>query len=52
MLELKKKNFSFYEIVIKHKKRKYGDTKIFHFYQLPIITIRNLIGLLKLRFSI
>lgn len=48
----KKKNFSFYEIDIKHKKRKYGNTKIFHLYQLPIITIRNLIGLLKLRFSI
>jgi glycosyltransferase involved in cell wall biosynthesis len=48
----KKKSFLFYEINIKHKKRKYGNTKIFHFYQLPIITIRNLIGLLKLRLSI
>jgi len=47
-----KKKFSFYEIGIKHKKRKYGYTKIFHFYQLPRITIRNLIGLLKLRLSI
>ena len=44
-----KKKFSLFEINIKHKKRKYGNTKIFHFYQLPIITIRNLIGLLKLR---
>jgi hypothetical protein len=48
----KEKNFSSYEINIKHKKRKYGNTKIFHLHQLPIITIRNLIGLLKLRLSI
>ena len=48
----KKRNFLFYEIDIKHKKRKYGNTKIFHLFQLPIITIRNLIGLFKLRLSI
>jgi hypothetical protein len=28
-------------IYIRHKKRKHGNTKIFHFYQLPKITINN-----------
>jgi len=46
------KNFTFYEININHKKRKYGNTKIFFFYQLPMITLRNFIGLIKLRLSI
>ena len=47
-----KKKFSFYEINIRHKKRKHGNTKIFHFYQLPKITINNFLGLIKLRLSI
>jgi len=47
-----KKKFSFYEINIRHKKRKHGNTKIFHFYQLPKITINNFLGLIKLRLLI
>lgn len=47
-----KKKFSCFEINIRHRKRKYGKTKIFHFYQLPEITIKNLFGLINLRLSI
>ena len=40
------------EIGIHHKKRKYGNTKIFHFYKLPKIALINFYGLLKLKFEL
>ena len=45
-----RKGFTFFEVNIDHKKRKYGNTKIFHFYKLPQIAFINLKGLIKIRF--
>ena len=45
-----RKGFTFFEVNIDHKKRKYGNTKIFHFYKLPQIAFINLIGLIKIKF--
>lgn len=46
------KGFKIKEIGISHKKRKHGNTKIFHFYKLPQIAIINLIGLFKVKLDI
>ena len=45
-----RKGFSFFEVDINHKKRKYGNTKIFHFYKLPKVAFINLVGLIKIKF--
>jgi len=47
-----KKGFKIAEIGIDHKKRKYGNTKIFHFYQLPKIALINFIGLIKVKIDL
>lgn len=44
------KGFKFKEIKIIHKKRKYGETKIYTYKNLPKIAIRHLIGMLKIKF--
>ena len=44
------KGFKFKEIKIIHKKRKYGETKIYTYKNLPRIAIRHLIGMLKIKF--
>ena len=46
------KGYKISEIGIRHKKRKYGNTKIFYVYQLPKIALINLIGLLKIKFDL
>jgi glycosyltransferase involved in cell wall biosynthesis len=46
----KKKNFSFNEIWINHRKRSSGDTKIYTLANLPKIAFKNGVGLLKLKF--
>jgi len=46
----KRKGYSFFEVDINHKKRKYGNTKIFHFYKLPRVAFINLVGLIKIKF--
>lgn len=46
------KGFKIKEIGIQHKKRKHGNTKIFHFYKLPSIALVNFIGLLKIRVNL
>ena len=38
------------EVKIIHKKRKYGETKIYTYKNLPKIAIRHLIGMLKIKF--
>ena len=43
------KGYKIFEIGILHKKRKYGNTKIFYIYQLPKIALINLLGLLKIK---
>ena len=40
------------EIGIDHKKRKFGDTQIFHVWRLPKIALINFIGLLKVKFDL
>ena len=45
-----RKGFTFFEVNIDHKKRKYGNTKIFHFYKLPQIALVNLKGLINIKF--
>ena len=45
-----RKGFTFFEVDINHKKRKYGNTKIFHFYKLPRVALINLVGLFKVKF--
>ena len=45
-----RKGFTSLEVNIVHKKRKYGNTKIFHFYKLPQIAFINLKGLIKIKF--
>jgi len=46
----KKKNYSFKEFRINHRKRKSGDTKIYTLKNLPRIAFLNGIGLIKLKF--
>lgn len=40
------------EIGIKHKKRKHGNTRIFHFWSLPKIALINFFGLLRVKFDL
>ena len=46
----KMKGFKFKEVKIIHKKRKYGETKIYTYKNLPKIAFRHLIGMLKIKF--
>ena len=43
------KGYKILEIGIDHKKRKFGDTQIFHVWRLPKIALINFIGLLKVK---
>ena len=45
------KGYTFKEIPIFHKKRKFGDTKIYTYFNLPKIALKHLIGLLKIKFG-
>ncbi len=47
----KLKGYSFKEIPIIHKRRKYGETKIYRYTNLPKIALKHFIGMLKIRFS-
>ena len=46
------KGYKILEIGIDHKKRKFGDTQIFHVWRLPKIALINFIGLLKVKFDL
>ena len=46
------KGYKILEIGIQHKKRKYGNTKIFYFWKLPSIALINFIGLLKVKLDL
>ena len=46
------KGYEILEIGIKHKKRKHGNTKIFHFYKLPSIAFVNFVGLIRIKLSL
>ena len=44
------KGFKFKEVNIIHKKRKFNETKIYTYKNLPKVAIRHLIGMLKIKF--
>ena len=46
------RGFKILEIGIEHKKRKYGDTQIFHVWRLPKIALINFVGLLRIKFDL
>ena len=46
------RGYKILEIGIKHKKRKYGNTKIFHFWKLPSIAFVNFVGMLKVKLDL
>ena len=46
------KGYKILEIGINHKKRKFGDTQIFHVWRLPKIAFINFIGLLRVKFDL
>ena len=46
------KGYRILEIGIQHKKRKYGDTKIFHVWKLPAIAFINFIGMMKVKLNL
>ena len=50
LMPVHNEGYSFFEVDINHKKRKYGNTKIFHFYKLPRVAFINLVGLIKIKF--
>ena len=45
-----KKGFNFFNLDIVHKERLYGETRIYHWTKLPVVSYRNLLGMLKIRF--
>ena len=46
------KGYKILEVGIQHKKRRFGNTKIFHFWALPSIALINLIGMIKIKFDL
>ena len=45
-----KKNVKIYQIKINHRKRVSGKTNVFLLKKIPSIALRNILGLIKLRF--
>ena len=45
-----KKNIAINQIKINHKRRVSGDTNVFHLKKIPSIAIKNIIGLIKIRY--
>ena len=46
------KGYKILEIGINHKKRKFGNTRIFHFWRLPKIALINFVGLLRVKIDL
>ena len=46
----KMKGYTFKNVPMKHKKRPFGDTKIYTYSNLPRIAYRHLIGMIKIKF--
>ena len=46
------KGYKILEIGINHKKRKFGETRIFHVWSLPKIALTNFIGLLRVKLDL
>jgi hypothetical protein len=45
-----KKNISIYQVKINHRLRLSGQTNVFHLNKIPSIALRNIYGLIKLKF--
>ncbi len=45
-----KKNIQIYQIKINHRLRLSGQTNVFHLNKIPLIALRNIYGLIKLKF--
>ena len=45
-----KKGFNFFNLDILHKKRLYGETRIYNWTNLPKVSFNNFIGMIKVRF--
>jgi hypothetical protein len=45
-----KKNISIYQVKINHRLRLSGQTNVFHLNKIPLIALRNIYGLIKLKF--
>ena len=45
-----KKGFNFLNLDIVHKERLYGETRIYHWFNLPKVSFSNFIGMIKVRF--
>ena len=45
-----KKGFNFFNLNVVHKKRIYGETRIYHWRNLPIISYNNFLGMIKVKF--
>jgi hypothetical protein len=45
-----KKNIQIYQVKINHRLRLSGQTNVFHLNKIPSIALRNIYGLIKLRF--
>lgn len=46
----KRKGFTFYNLDIIHNERYFGETRIYHWSNLPKVTYQNLLGLIKIKF--
>ncbi len=46
----KNKGFTFYNLDITHKERSYGNTRIFLWRNLPMVSYNNFLGMIKIRF--
>ena len=45
-------NFKFHEIKINHRKRLKGNTNVYKLHKIPLIALKNALGLIKLRFNL
>ena len=45
-----KKKIKIYQINVNHRIRLKGETNVFHLNKIPMIAIRNIFGLIKLKF--
>ena len=46
----KYKGFTFYNLDIIHNERYFGETRIYHWSKLPMVSYRNLLGMIKIKF--
>ena len=45
-----KKGFTFFNLDVVHKKRIFGETRIYHWKNLPLVSFNNFIGMISIKF--